>query len=189
MSFLARVVPDFRAASVLEISPSFLREQQIRALLLDVDNTLVPWHGEIATPEVHEWVAGLSAEGVGMCLLSNTHRKRRLQMLGEALGIHYVLGGGKPLRRGFLHALERLQARPEETAMVGDQLLTDILGGKRCALRTILVDPISSHEFWGTRVVHRSVERILFRTLDRRGVRIAPIAGVERVSAGKGSNR
>ncbi len=171
MSFLKPVLPHFQAASVLEITPEFLAAQRIRALLLDVDNTLVPWQAAEATPAVADWVRSLHGVGVSMCLVSNTHRKRRLQHLGDALGIQYVLRGGKPLPHGFLRALDQLGTAREEAAMVGDQLITDILGANRIGIRTILVAPLSPVEFWGTRVVHRSLERVLFSAMARRGLK------------------
>lgn len=170
MSYLKPVLPHFHAGSVLDITPEFLAAQRIRALLLDVDNTLVPWQAAEVTPPVAAWVRSLHAVGVGMCLVSNTHRKRRLQQLADVLEIQYVLRGGKPLPHGFLRALDQLGMAREEAAMVGDQLMTDILGANRLGLRTILVTPLSPVEFWGTRVVHRSLERVLFSAMARSGL-------------------
>jgi HAD superfamily phosphatase (TIGR01668 family) len=155
--------PHFRASSVLEVTPGFLEGRGIRGLVLDLDNTLVLWHAEEAAPEIAGWIETMHSASVGLCLLSNTHRPRRLRRVAERYRLRYVPSGGKPLQRGFRRALELLGAGPAETAMIGDQMMTDILGGNRCGLTTILVDRMSPYEFWGTRAFHRPLERLLLR--------------------------
>jgi HAD superfamily phosphatase (TIGR01668 family) len=121
------------------------------------------------TPQVAEWIGRMQEAGVRLCIVSNTHRPRRLAELASILGIQYVPSGGKPRRRGFLQAIALMEVTPEETAVIGDQVMTDIWGGNRCGLLTILVDPLSAIEFVGTRVVSRNVERILLGLLERSG--------------------
>lgn len=165
--------PHYRVSRVGEIPADALGRLGIRAVLLDVDNTLVEWHGEVVPPETAAWVHRLLLAGVKCCLLSNTHRPRRLVKLAKDLAIEFVPAGRKPFPWGYREAMARLGVSPAETAMIGDQLLTDILGGNAQGLTTILVDPISPREFWGTRVVHRSLERWLFRRMAKAGVRPA----------------
>ena len=176
-SFLAQFCPTLRAARVSEITPEFLAAQGKRALILDLDNTLVPWKGREVRPDIAGWLNGLKAAGVRLCIVSNTHRPRRLQELAAILGVETVPSGGKPRRRGFLRAMEVMGSTVEETAVVGDQVMTDIWGGNRCGLLTILVDPLSPVEFIGTRVVSRNVERLLLELLRRQG------AGTDTVAA------
>jgi HAD superfamily phosphatase (TIGR01668 family) len=162
--------PRLVVPAVTALKPEFFHSHGLKAALLDLDNTLVLWHGAEVQQDVAEWVRCLQAAGVRFCLASNTHRPRRLSMLGEALGVPFELGVAKPGRAGLLRCLARVEAAPEETAMIGDQVLTDIWGGNRCGLYTILVQPISRHEFIGTRFVSRPLERILLCALRRQGM-------------------
>jgi len=168
--------PALRARSVTEITPEFLAARGIRALVLDLDNTLVTWHGYEVAPPVADWVTSMHDAGISMCVVSNTHRPRRLRELSAVLGVSYVPSGGKPRRAGFRRAMAAMGSTATETAVIGDQLMTDIWGGNRCGLLTIWVDPISPEEWWGTKVVHRSMERLLLRQMDRRGIKPSFVA-------------
>lgn len=170
-SLLEPFRPGLRLRRVTELTPEFLADRGIRALVLDLDNTLVPWHGKKFDPEIVAWVRRVQAAGVRLCIVSNTHRPRRLRELAAALGVAWVPSGGKPRRSGFQRAMQAMGAAPAETAVVGDQLLTDIWGGNRCGLLTILVDPLSPVEFIGTRMISRHVERWLLRLLGEAGRR------------------
>ncbi len=174
--FLTQFCPRHRAGHIREVTPEFLKRHGITALILDLDNTLVAWHGKEIAEEIQGWVTGMRAAGVSMCIVSNTHRPGRLKELAERLGVQWVPSGGKPRRRGFLRALESMNTPAEQTAVVGDQLFTDIWGGNRCGLLTILVEPLSKVEFIGTRVISRTMERLLFRRLERTGVVIPALA-------------
>jgi HAD superfamily phosphatase (TIGR01668 family) len=162
--------PSLRAGSVTEITPAFLAGRGIRALILDLDNTLVAWHGQEVPPHVAAWLRDLHAADVQCCIVSNTHRPGRLRELAAVLGVQYVPSGGKPRRAGFRRAMTALAVTADETAVVGDQILTDIWGGNRCGLLTILVEPLSPVEFWGTRVISRNVERLLLQRLEQCGL-------------------
>lgn len=170
--------PSLRARSVLEITRSFLAARGLRALILDLDNTLVPWHGREVAPEIEAWIRSMREGGIQLCIVSNTHRPGRLKELAALLGVQFVPSGGKPRRRGFFRAMEAMGSTAEETAVVGDQVMTDIWGGNRSGLLTILVDPLSQREFIGTRVVSRSVERLVLQLLEKRGHAI-PRIGAE----------
>lgn len=166
---LLQFCPALRANSVLEITPAFLAARAIRGLILDLDNTLVPWHGREVKPEVEAWIHSMHAAEVQLCIVSNTHRPGRLKELAAVLGVQYVPSGGKPRRGGFFRAMDAMGTTAEETAVVGDQVMTDIWGGNRCGLLTILVEPLSPLEFVGTRLVSRNVERLLLKLLRDRG--------------------
>lgn len=155
--------PHREVRGVIELDPAELKLAGIEALILDVDNTLVTWHSTEIGPDVLQWVAEARAAGLRLCLLSNTRRAPRLRDLAALLEVDYVLPGGKPGRAGFLRAMERLGTHAANTAVVGDQLLTDVFGGNRCGLRTFLVQPLSPREFWGTRWISRSIERLVLR--------------------------
>src|SRR5688572_17470483 len=105
---LLQFCPSLRANSVLEITPAFLGARGIRGLILDLDNTLVPWHGREVKPEVEAWIHAMHAAEVQLCIVSNTHRPGRLKELAAVLGVQYVPSGGKPRRRGFFRAMDAM---------------------------------------------------------------------------------
>lgn len=162
--------PTWTASSVIAIDPAFFAEQSVRGVVLDLDNTLVPWRGVEIAPEVADWVRRMRATGLGLCILSNTHRPGRLRQLAAAFDIPYVPGSTKPRRRGFLQAAALMDVSVGECAVVGDQVLTDIWGGNRCGMLTVLVDRLTEHEFVGTRWINRSLESLLLRQLRRQGL-------------------
>lgn len=150
------------AHRIQDLDVAALWQQGYRALLLDLDNTLVPWHGEEVSPEVAAWLAAAKAQGFALCMVSNSKgsRARKLQKL---LGLpHAVYEAGKPLRRGFLQAQAKLGLRASQCLVIGDQLLTDIQGAHRCGMPCILLDPIAHKELWATYGL-RWIERVFFR--------------------------
>lgn len=164
-----RWCPDEVVASVSEIQPESLKQQGIQAVLLDLDNTLVPWQ-KVDVPEaVRQWIEAMKSAGLRLCLVSNTRRRRRLGMLAKELGVAYVPKAFKPRRYGLRQALEQLQATPQQAVMIGDQIFTDVWGGNRMGMRTILVLPMERREFVGTKV-SRLLERILLWGYRRAGV-------------------
>jgi HAD superfamily phosphatase (TIGR01668 family) len=161
--------PRYLAPSLASITPALLTRLGIRAVILDLDNTLVTWHGEEIAAEVERWVGALRAARIEICIASNTHRPDRLRRLAERLEVRYATGVAKPRRAGLRRALGVTGARAEEAALIGDQVLTDIWGGNRCDLLTILVPPISPREFAGTRWISRPIERWLLAHFERSG--------------------
>lgn len=156
------------AGGVTEVSPEDLKALGIRAVLLDLDNTLVGWQRHDVPGSVLEWLQSLRDAGIKLYLVSNTRFGRRLQQLSERLGIPYVRRAWKPRRRGFRAALAAMEVTPEETAMIGDQMFTDVLGGNRLGLYTVMVQPMARREFFGTKI-SRLFERCLLESFRRRG--------------------
>jgi uncharacterized protein len=176
MSLLHQFCPTLKAGSVTEVTAAFLTERGIRGLILDLDNTLVPWHGREVAPSIAEWIREMREAGIKMCIVSNTHRPRRLRELASHLGVEYVPSGGKPRRGGFYRAMAAMDLTVTDTAVIGDQVMTDIWGGNRCGVLTILVEPLSPIEFWPTKVINRTLERMLLGRLESQGMRADPIA-------------
>ncbi len=148
------LTPARHVGSVLDLSPADLRADGIRGLICDLDNTVVPWGASVPAPEVVRWVAGLKQAGVSVCIVSNSLTSRARQV-GAALGVPVVPRAAKPAPWAFRHAMRAMGTEPSQTALVGDQLFTDILGGNLVGVRTILVDPLSAREFVTTRLVRR----------------------------------
>jgi HAD superfamily phosphatase (TIGR01668 family) len=167
---IRRFCPELVVSRVTDLEPAFFAERGIRAAILDLDNTLVAWRGAEITPEIRGWVAAALRSGLKLCICSNTRRAHRLAILSKELGVPHIERVAKPRRAGFLKALALMEAQAAETVVIGDQLMTDIWGGNRCGLMTILVEPLSSVEFIGTRVVHRPLEALLLRRMGRMGL-------------------
>lgn len=149
---------------VSDVSPAMFQEKGVRAVVSDLDNTLVEWHSEAVTEEVGAWLTALRDAGISVCLASNTRRLPRLSRFAEQWGVLYVPGSaGKPGTAGLKRALTLLDAAPHEAAMVGDQLFTDIVAGNRLGMMTLLVNPLSRKEFIGTSLVSRRFERLVLR--------------------------
>lgn len=164
-----RWCPDEVVPSVSDIPPESLIQQGIQAVLLDLDNTLVPWQKVDVPDAVRQWIQAMKEAGLRLCLVSNTRRRRRLEILAKELGIAYVPKAFKPRRYGLRQALEQLQATPRQAVMIGDQIFTDVWGGNRMGMRTILVMPMARREFIGTKV-SRLLERILLWGYRRAGI-------------------
>lgn len=148
---------------VHDLRPEWLAAQGLRALLLDADNTLVPRHAYTLDDETRAWLELLLAAEVKLAILSNSASPRQVAKMVADYDIPTLALARKPARAGFRRALRRLDTEPGETAMVGDQLFTDILGGNRMGLRTILVPPCSDNDFIVYRIFGRTLERPLLR--------------------------
>ncbi len=139
--------PRLRLARVQDITPELLAAHGIEAVLLDADNTLVPRSQYELDHEVAQWVAALQAAGHRLCILSNSHKVGQVAAMGALHDMASISLAKKPFATGFRKAMALCGSRPETTAMVGDQLLTDIVGGNRQGLLTIMVDPLTGRDF------------------------------------------
>ena len=128
--------------SVTHIDPKALAARGIKLVLADLDNTLVPYKVPHPPPDIVAWKEALAAEGIQLFLLSNSRKPHRPRIFAEALGIPYQGHSGKPKLGGYRRALGRMNAAPQETIMVGDQIFTDILGANRAGIAPLLVEPI-----------------------------------------------
>jgi HAD superfamily phosphatase (TIGR01668 family) len=165
---LRLLAPRYRAASIVRLTPAVLRAWGIDALMVDLDNTLVPWGAPAPPRAVAEWAAALRASGVAACLVSNSF-SGRVQAVAGALDLPAVPGRFKPSADKLRRALALLGTPPARTAMVGDQLFTDVLAGNRLGVPTVLVGPLLPWEPLRIRVV-RLVERQVLAVLVRRGL-------------------
>ena len=154
--------PDFQYESLKNIPVEKLQGYGIKGLLLDLDNTISPWNDRKLSKEVIEWFKRVRDKGIKACIVSNNRHSGRVSAVADVLEIEYVYQAAKPRKKGFLKGLEVLGLAPQETAVIGDQLLTDVLGGKRIGMKTILLMPIDEREFGGTKVL-RVLERMAGR--------------------------
>ncbi len=136
------LLPWRQAGSVFELTGESLAQAGITLLLADLDNTLIPYSQDEPDEALRAWLSDLTAHGVRLFLLSNNRKPHRPTHFAQCLGIDSLDHAGKPKTVGFFRALERCGVSAGESAMVGDQIFTDILGANRAGVRSILVKPI-----------------------------------------------
>jgi uncharacterized protein len=149
-----RFHPDIVVDSFIEITPEFLAKKRIQALLIDIDNTLVDYQTKEPTEEVIAWLENLKDHGIKLCIFSNAS-KERVEAFSKDLGVPAIHRAGKPSTKRFIKALELIKAQPYQSAMIGDQIFTDVYGGKRSSMFSIWVRPITKKE-----IIHVKLKRV-----------------------------
>lgn len=141
--------PSIRCRSIYDLDLAELKSIGIRGLMFDIDNTLEPYAQEIPGEKLCAWLSGLCEQGFRVAIVSNAKEDRVERFCGGfpksafPLEVISVAAAGKPLEKGFREACTRMGLDPGQTAMIGDQIFTDILGGNRFGAMTILVKPIA----------------------------------------------
>lgn len=166
---MALFIPKMCVPSLAEVDLNMLAGRGINAVILDLDNTILPWRDHQVPPESERWVQTAMERGIKLCIASNTRNPRRLRKVAEALGIRAFDKIAKPRRRGLRMAMDVMGSTSETTAIIGDQIFTDIVGGNRLSLLTILVQPMHPREFIGTKV-SRLFEKPILALLVKRGM-------------------
>ena len=140
MSF--SLIPDRLYAAYTDITPQMLQQWGIKLLLCDLDYTLAP--RSVARPDetVLGWVQAMKEAGVEVMILSNNRSSARVETFCKDMGITYVGHAGKPAKRGYREAMAKVGVTEKETAMLGDKLLTDVLGARRSGILALMVEPL-----------------------------------------------
>lgn len=144
-----KIYPNLYLTTIQEITIGLLMKNKIKALILDVDNTLIDYHKNLSE-EVIQWSQKLQGQGIKMYILSNTNKEEKVKAVAKKLEIPYEMFAKKPFKKGFQKVQQILNIKPENIAVVGDQIFTDIIGGNRCNMFTILVDPVDKKDYWYT---------------------------------------
>ncbi len=160
--------PDIYLESIYQLDLSKLKKKGIKGIITDLDNTLIAWDENEIYPQLDDWFKILKKEGFKVCIVSNNSLER-VSEFADIFGIPAIPKAVKPRRRAFRLAMEKMQLKPEEAAVLGDQVFTDVLGGNRLGLFTILVIPVSEREFIGTKVV-RQAEKFVLKRLKNKGM-------------------
>ena len=143
ISFLPAVIVD----AVTDITPELLENMGVRLLMLDFDNTIVPYTTDVPTEEVSHWLKAMGESGISLCVVSNS-KNNRVKIFCEKYGLDCITHAKKPFPKGIRQCLEKYGLGPKECALVGDQIFTDTLGANGCGVRPILVKAIHNHNFW-----------------------------------------
>lgn len=141
------LLPAVIAKSVTDLTPGLLQERGIRLLMLDFDNTIVPYTTDIPTERMESWLKRMLQSDVRICVVSNSKRPR-VRVFCEKYGIPCVTHAKKPFSKGIRECLERFSMEPAECALAGDQIYTDTLGANGMGVTSILVSAIENHNIW-----------------------------------------
>jgi hypothetical protein len=152
MKWLSYLKPDKIYNRVEEIDLRALWEGGFRGILLDLDNTIAARNSNFLQPEIKNWISKAKKIGFKICLISNNLERRTSEVV-EELSVFYLARAGKPRKKAFLKALAKINLHPKETLVIGDQMFTDILGGKRVSLYCILVKPKAQNDLLHTKAL------------------------------------
>lgn len=136
------LIPDQVFARYSDITAPMLQKQGIKLLLCDLDYTLAPRAVAVPDKALRRWLTDLRTAGITVMILSNNRSSARVNTFCQDLGIPYVGHAGKPSRRGYREAMQKAGVTTAQTAMLGDKLLTDVLGAKRSRVLALMVEPL-----------------------------------------------
>lgn len=160
-------LPNEHVKSIFDIQPQYLKQKGIKGIITDLDNTLVAWDKIDATPEVYKWLEEMKDHDIKVMIISNNNRER-VTIFSEPLKTPFVFGAKKPLSRAFKKAAKEMELTKDEVVVIGDQLLTDVLGGNFAGFYTILVVPIVETDSKVTQF-NRKIERRLLSYMRKKG--------------------
>lgn len=135
------LMPDYMFRTFDEITPAFLRELGVKAILADIDNTLAPYEQPEPDQRIKGWIASLAEAGIGIAFVSNNDWER-VNLFNRTLGVPAYAKSGKPFKKNLVRAMNDLGGTLETTVMLGDQLLTDALAGHNLGVKCLIVPPI-----------------------------------------------
>jgi len=155
------IYPNVYYQSVTEITIDMLKKNNIRGLILDIDNTLIDFDRNLSE-NVKKWCYNLKEKGIKMCILSNTNKFDKVEKVSKELELNYIYFAKKPLKAGFKKAKKLLELENVNIAVVGDQIFTDVIGAKRSKMYSILVKPIDKRDHLMTKI-KRPLEKLIIK--------------------------
>ena len=147
--------------SVKDITIELLNSNNIKGVILDVDNTLIDFERKMPAG-VELWVQDLKKKGIKFCIVSNSNNKEKVRQISNTLDVPYIFFAKKPFKSGFKKAQKLLDLNEENIAAVGDQIFTDVIGANRCKMFSILVKPIKEKDYFVTKV-KRPIENLVIK--------------------------
>lgn len=160
-------LPNKQIKTIYDIDSSILKEKGIKGIVVDLDNTLVAWDQAYVTEDILTWFKELERNDIKYVVFSNNHADR-VATFAYPNNLPYIARAKKPLPKAFKQAVQKMNLRPHEVAIIGDQLLTDILGGNTVGLYTILVDPLVQSDAPITQF-NRKLESVILEGFYRSG--------------------
>lgn len=162
-------IPDRIFDNFYDITPEYLSELGIRAVVSDIDNTLAPYEIAEPTERIVSWIRSLETAGIKIAFLSNNHADR-VELFNKTIGVPAYPDAGKPGKKGITLAMRELGVTPGETLMLGDQIFTDVLTGKRVGARAFLVPPIKDKKtlfFRAKRLLEKPFLRMYYKGMGK----------------------
>lgn len=160
--------PDYYISNFQNLDFNRLKKAGIKLLCCDIDNTLVAFNDPDSNRKVHEFIEKAKSNGIDVCLLSNA-APERAKRFSKDLGVEKVYYlSFKPLGHNFKKAMKHFGVTKKQTALIGDQLMTDMLGGHLAGVYTILTAPITDNDKWDTKI-NRFFENFVYRHWKRKG--------------------
>lgn len=141
--FLPKLITD----ELTDLTPDVLKENHIRLLMLDFDNTIVPYTTSTPTDKMDRWLREMNASDIQLCVVSNSH-KDRVKIFCNQYGIDCITHASKPFTKGIKECLAKYGIPAAEAALVGDQIYTDTFGANNAGVMPILVRAIDNHNIW-----------------------------------------
>lgn len=161
--FLSRFYPTYMFDKVEDIPYELVKKEDIKLIMMDMDNTLIDAKKKYKNSLKH-WIEEVSNLNVKMCILSNSPFGDKVKKIAKELNVEYEYNAGKPLLKGFKRVIEKSKFPKENILMIGDQIFTDVWGGNRIGVKTVLVTPINKKESFLTKI-KRPFEKIILRKI------------------------
>lgn len=168
INLLKYFLPSDYAASIYEIELDELIEKGIKGIITDLDNTLIEWNRANATPKLIEWFKKVEEKGLLITIISNNNRER-VGTFADPLALPFIHDAKKPMSAAFKRAIREMGLQPSQVAVIGDQLVTDVFGGNKLGLYTILVKPVANSDGFWTRF-NRKLERMILAKMKKKGM-------------------
>lgn len=153
--------PKLYLENVTKINKEIIEKNNIKGIILDIDNTLVDYDKKLLDG-AEEWANNMKKNNIKLYILSNTNKVEKVKKVASILDIPYIYFAKKPFKKGFLKIKEQMNLKEENIAVVGDQIMTDVIGGNRCNMFTILTKPIDKRDIFITKV-KRPLENIVIK--------------------------
>ena len=161
------IYPKLYLENATKITGEILQENNIKGIILDVDNTLIYYNKELLK-DVDIWCQNLSEKGIKFCIVSNSNKKEKVKMVAEKLDIPYISFAMKPCKKGLIKARDIMKLESKNIAVVGDQIFTDVIGANRSGMFSILVKPLETKDIFITRIKRPFEEAIIRKYLKHR---------------------
>ena len=145
--------------NVTEIDLELLKKYNIKGLILDLDNTLIDFDRNIPS-EIEKWVADMKQNNIKLCILSNTNKIDKVKLAATKLDLPFIYFAKKPFKKGFKKSKEMFNLQENEIGVVGDQIMTDVIGANLSHMIPILVKPLDKRDYLLTRI-KRPIEKII----------------------------
>lgn len=162
--------PTWTLKRIYNLSVTQCQQNNIKAILTDLDNTLIAWNNPNGTQELHEWLDEMQTAGIKVIVVSNNNHERVKKAL-DNFNLDFISSAHKPLENKITQKIKSLKLTNSEVVIVGDQLLTDILAGHLAHVKSILVKPLITSDKWMTKI-NRFFEKIIYKIWNLTGFKI-----------------